>query len=224
MLAQYWRSRGEGEMGAESYFRRVIEDLKILHAAPALLKLAERACRDERKHGLWGRDWAVFFGHPDHSEPVASRTRPLEFRGASARDNRILRVAFAALTETCGCHVLADVRPRITFPPLRRNNQQHLSDEVVHARLCWGFLTSLGQRDRAMLQRFLPTLLRALPIAVCDGPESDDYDHLVPWGYLTPRVLNDSYQRALREVIEPGLLYLGLVPGGVASELEKGAA
>ena len=211
-------------MGAELYFRRAIEDLKMLNAAPALLKLAERACRDERKHGLWGRDWAVFFGHSDHSEPVANRTRALEFAGADERDNRILRFAFAAFTETAGCHVLGDVRPRITFPPLRRNNQQHLSDEVVHARLCWGFLSSLGQRDRAMLKRFLPTLLRTLPVAVCDGPESDEYDHLVPFGYLTPRVLHDAHQRALHEVIGPGLQYLGLVSGGVAMELKKGVA
>jgi hypothetical protein len=224
LLALYWRSRGQGEMGAELYFRRVIEDLHVLGAPSTLRDVAERARRDELKHGLWGRDWAVFFGHNDHSAPAAQRTSPLAFEGASTRDNRILRIAFAAFTEACGCHVLQDIRPRITFEPLRRNNQQHLSDEVVHARLAWAFLATLSERDRNMLQQFLPLLLRILPHAVCDGPESDAYDHLVPWGYLTPRVLQTSHRRAVRELIGPGLEYLDLLSTDVAVELTRGAA
>lgn len=224
VLADYWRSRGAGEMGAELYFQRVIADLKALGAPEALMSLAERARRDERKHALWGRDWAVFFGHPDQSDPVAQRTRPLTFPFADARDNRILRIAFAAFTETCGCHVLQDIRPRITFAPLRKNNQQHQRDEIVHARLAWAFLATLNERDRAMLRAFVPRLLRLLPQAVCDGPESDAYDRLVPWGYLTPRVLRAAQERALREVIHPGLQYLGLGAGGASIEGQRGAA
>ncbi|HXS17244.1 MAG TPA: hypothetical protein VN764_08645 [Polyangiaceae bacterium] len=212
ILADYWRSRGEGEMGAELFFVRLLDDLRVLGAAGPLLKLGERCRRDERKHGLWGRDWAVCFGHPDVSDPVAQRTRALTFPRAGERDNRLLRITFAALTESCGCQVLLDIRPRITFEPLRKNNQLHLADEVVHARLAWAFLTTLSASDRRLIERYVPLLLRLLPQVVCDGPESDDYDYLVPWGYLTPSVLRAAHQRALVEVIEPGLEYLGIAP------------
>lgn len=206
-------------MGAELFFVRLLDDLRVLGAERPLLEIGERCRRDEHKHGLWGRDWAVFFGHPDTSDPVAQRRRALTFPGASARENRILRIAFAAFTETCGCQVLADIRPRITFDALRKNNQLHLADEVVHARLAWGYLATLTQRDRELVGRYVPTMLELLPRAVCDGPESDDLDHLVPWGYLTPSLLHAAHGRALREVIEPGLAHWG-----IRQQLQRGAA
>src|SRR6187455_566253 len=94
ILAAYWRSRGNGEMGAEIAFKQVRDDLQNLGAPAPLLALADRAIKDERKHGHWGRDWALRFGGTDESAPRASRTRLLEFPGASARDNQILRITF----------------------------------------------------------------------------------------------------------------------------------
>lgn len=210
VLADYWRSRGQGEMGAERFFVRLIDDLQVLGSPQPLVDLAMRGREDERRHGLWGRDWAVFFGHEDESEPVAKRTQELRFPGASARENRILRFVFAAMTETHGCHVLTDIRARIRYAPLRENNREHLADEVMHARLCWGFLSTLGDKDRTMVRQFLPVLLQILPAAVCEGPESDEFEHLVPWGYLTPRVLRAAHERALREVILPAFSHLNI--------------
>lgn len=210
LLARYWRSRGDGEMGAELAFRQVRQDMAALGAAAGLLELADRATLDERKHGYWGRDFSLRFGGTDESPPLASRTRTLTFPGATERDNRVLRLAFCAFTETVGCHVLQDIRPRITQPELRRNNQQHLADEVQHARVCWAFLSTLGAADRALVHRYRPTLLRMVQICCCEGPERDDLDRLVPFGYFTPTVLGCAYERALAEVIDPGLSHLSI--------------
>ena len=51
VLADYWRYRGEGEMGAERFFIRLCEDMRVLGGPMALRQLAERARADERKHG-----------------------------------------------------------------------------------------------------------------------------------------------------------------------------
>ena len=210
VLADYWRGRGVGEMGAERYFARVVSDLRALDAAPGLIDCAIAATEDERRHGLWGRDWALFFGHTETSDPVATRTKELVFPGASARENSILRIAFCAFLESVGCHVLAVVRPRIGYAPLLENNRVHLSDEVRHARVGWAFLSTLHADDRLVVSRFLPLLLRLLPKAVCEGSESDQYDALVPFGYLTPSVLWQGHAEALRELIHPGLLHMGI--------------
>jgi hypothetical protein len=208
LVAAYWRSRGQGEMGACLAFKQVRDDMAALGAPRSLLDVAERAVQDELKHGLWGAHFARRFGSRDLSAPVANRTKTLEFPGASVDENRILRSAMCSFTETIGCHVLADIRPRITEPELRLNNQQHLADEVIHARVCWGFLSTLNSEGGALIRRWLPVLLRAAQIACVEGPEQDEFEHLVPYGYFTPRVLRASYQRALTEVIEPGLLHL----------------
>lgn len=210
ILAAYWRSRGNGEMGAEIAFRQVKDDLVTLGAPAPLVALAERAIKDERKHGYWGRDFALRFGGTDESLPVASRTRTLTFPGASERDNRILRVTFCCFNETVGCHVLQDIRPRIEEPELRDNNHQHLADELQHARVGWGFLSTLGACDRALVHRYLPLLLRMVHIACCTGPERADLEHLVPFGYFTPRVLQAAYDRAVAEVIRPGLAHFSI--------------
>jgi hypothetical protein len=209
-LAAYWRSRGNGEMGAEIAFMQVRDDLAVLGAPAPLLALAERAIKDERKHGYWGRDFALRFGGTDESAPVASRTRTLTFPGASERDNRILRITFCCFNETVGCHVLQDIRPRVTEPELRDNNHQHLADELQHARVGWGFLSTLNASDRALVDKYLPLLLRMVHIACCTGPERADLEHLVPFGYFTPKVLVAAYERALDEVIRPGLAHFSI--------------
>lgn len=208
LVADYWRKRGVGEMGAELAFGQVREDLGALGAPAPLLRLAERATQDERKHGLWGREFSLYFGGTDESEPVAERTRTLTFPGATERQNRVLRVVFCGLNETVGCHVLQDVRPRMVDPILRKNNQQHLSDELQHARVAWGLLGLLDERDRETVRRYLPLLLALVQKACCEGAERNEFDHLVPYGYFTPKILRAAYERALREVIEPGLSHL----------------
>jgi hypothetical protein len=209
LMARYWWGRAQGEMGASIAFRYLVDDLEALGSPSPVIELARRAVSDERNHSLWGRDWALRFGHPDLGAPEPRSTEALAFKNASERDNRLLRVAFYCLTESCGCTFLQDLRPRITHPELRALNRRHLADEVQHARLCWAHLSTLGPRDRAMLTEWMPTLLQLLPTIFCDGDEGD-HEELVPFGYFTPRLLREAHQRALAEVIRPGFAHLGM--------------
>jgi hypothetical protein len=163
LLGRYWWSRAEGEMGAWVAFRYLVEDLEALGSPSQIVAVARRSVEEERRHSLWGRDWAIRFGHEDLGIPEPRSTKRLTFHGASERENRILRVAFYAFTETCGCTVLTDIRPRITQPELRKLNRQHLADEVQHARLCWAQLAILDGRDREINREWAPELLDYLP-------------------------------------------------------------
>jgi len=150
----------------------------------------------------------VRFGHaPGEVRPRSER--PLVFPGATERENRLLRILLCCFTETVGCFLLKRVRSVITHPELRALNQRHLSDELRHSRVGWAHLSTLDASGRELIATRLGDVLAILPRACCEGPEQDR-EELVPSGYFTPKVLGLAHADAVREVIEPGLLHLGL--------------
>jgi hypothetical protein len=207
-LARYWFRRAEGEMTSFIGFQHVLADLRAEESPPAIVELAVRAVADERKHALFCREWAIRFGHPG-GEIVPRSTAPLRFRGATEREQRLLRILLCCFTETVGCFILRHVRRVVTLPELRRLNQQHLADELQHSRVGWGHLSILPPDARAMLRAWTPTVLSLLPEACCEGPE-EQREELVPFGYFTPRLLRAAYDDALSQVILPGLVHCGL--------------
>ena len=208
ILAAYWWRRAEGEITSWVAFGHVLTDLRAEGSPAAVLELAERSVADEYQHSVFCREWALRFGHAEGEVRPRSEER-LTFRGASERENRLLRIALCCFTETVGCFLLRRVRPVITHPELRRLNQRHLADELRHSRVGWGHLSTLDATARELLAERLPQLLRVLPAACCEGPELERPE-LVPFGYFTPSVLSLAHADALRDVIEPGLLHLGI--------------
>src|SRR5690606_36548852 len=208
VVARYWWRRAEGEMTSWVGFQHVLEDLTAESAVEPVLRLAERAVADEYRHAEWCRDWAYAFGHP--LGEVRPRTeRRLTFPGASEADNRLLRIAFCCFTESVGCFVLKEARPRLANAALRRQNRQHLADELRHSRVGWGHLSTLSAAHKSRLEPWVPLLLQLLPKACVEGPE-DEHDHLVPFGYFTPSLLARAHHEALEQVILPGLRHLGV--------------
>lgn len=209
LVADYWWSRSEGELTSWVGFGHVLEDLRAEGSPPAVLELAERAVRDEHKHSMFCREWALRFGHAGDTEIVPRSHEPLRFRGATDAENRLLRILMCCFTETVGCFILRRVRRVVTDPELRQLNQRHLADELQHSRVGWGHLATLQPRARDCLRAWAPAVLSVLPEACCEGPELDR-EELVPFGYFTPRLLRAAHDEALAEVILPGLVHLGL--------------
>jgi hypothetical protein len=205
-VADYWWSRAHGEMTSWVGFGHVLEDLKQEQAPATLIALAERAVKDEYQHALWCRDWAVRFGHAG-GEVRSRSTRPLTFSGACDAENRLLRIVLCCFTETFGCVLLRWIRPRLSAPELLELNHRHMSDELQHSRVGWGYLATLSEPQKAFLTSRLPELLQLLRVACCEGDEQDD-EALVPFGYFTPRLLRAAHDEALRDLILPGLTHL----------------
>jgi hypothetical protein len=208
LLADYWWRRAEGEITSWVGFGHVLSDLRVEGSPPAVIALAERAVADELAHAKFCRDWAVHFGHVG-GDPKPRSERPLTFPGVSERENRLLRITLCCFTETAGSFLLRRVRAVITDPELRRLNQRHLADELQHSRVGWAHLATLDASARDSVRRHLPLLFSVLPVACCEGPELDR-EELIPFGYFTPCVLRDAYADAMREVILPGLVHVGI--------------
>jgi hypothetical protein len=209
IVADYWWSRSEGELTSWVGFGHVLEDLRAEGSPSAVLELAERAVRDEHKHSMFCREWAIRFGHPGDGEVRPRSEEPLRFRGATDAENRLLRILMCCFTETVGCFILRHVRQVVNDPDLRLLNQRHLADELQHSRVGWGHLATLRAEQRERLRAWAPAVLSVLPEACCEGAELDR-EELVPFGYFTPRLLRAAHDEALAEVILPGLVHLGL--------------
>lgn len=207
-VAAYWWRRAEGEITSWVGFGHVLEDLRAEGSPSSVIALAERSVSDEYRHAMFCREWAERFGHPGGELRPRSET-PVTFRGVTEAENRVLRVALCCLTETVGCFTLRHVRPFLRNRELRKLNQRHMADELVHSRVGWAHLSTLEPRQLDFLRSFMPRLLEFLPAACCDGPE-EDREELVPFGYFTPRLLRAAHDEAVREVIVPGLAHLGI--------------
>jgi len=207
-VADYWWSRAQGEMTSWVGFGHVLQDLRAERAPAVLIDLAERAVKDEYQHALWCRDWAVRFGHPGGDVRPRSERR-LEFAGVNESDNRLLRIALCCFTETVGCVILRLIRPVVTEPELLELNHRHLSDELQHSRVGWGYLATLTDARKAALSARLPQLFHILAKTCCEGNEQDD-EALVPYGYFTPRLLKAAHDEAVRDLILPGLAHLAI--------------
>jgi hypothetical protein len=108
-----------------------------------------------------------------------------------------------------GCFVLRLARPCLVDDALRKLNRRHAADELQHSRVGWAYLSTLDARRRDLVSRWLPILTSTLAEACCEGPERP-CEELVAFGYFTPRLLREAHESALRAVIVPGLLHLGI--------------
>lgn len=207
-VADYWWSRAHGEMTSWVGFGHVLADLKQERAPAALISLAERAVDDEYQHALWCRDWAMRFGHVG-GEVKPRSLRRLTFAGATEGENRLLRIALCGFTETVGCVILRLIRPVLRERELLDLNHRHMSDELQHSRVGWGYLATLDASQKAFLSSRLPELFRLLAVTCCEGNEQDD-EELVPYGYFTPRLLKAAHDEAVQQLIFPGLDHLAI--------------
>src|SRR5262249_25538007 len=96
-VADYWSRRAEGELTSWVAFGHVVDDLRAEGAPAAVIALAERSVADELRHSEWCRDWAVRFGHAAGVVNPRSLAQ-LRFPGATATDDRLLRIAFCCFT------------------------------------------------------------------------------------------------------------------------------
>jgi hypothetical protein len=206
-LREFWLARAEGELTTALSFEFMLDDLRALGAPGVLTELAERAVGDEHRHVDWCLRFAAFWGEEAPSLPRLGGTRPLTFDGASEHDNRILRTVFGGcFSETVACEVLIASQAEITLESVRRLNQQHISEEVGHARLGWGLLgwAELGARDRSMIAAFVPEMA-ALTRSLWCGPKRALNPELQALGYLSLPMVGAACERALTGVTLPGL-------------------
>ncbi|HYJ08405.1 MAG TPA: diiron oxygenase [Polyangiaceae bacterium] len=205
-LRRFWLGRASGELTTALSFEYMLADLQALGAPGALTGLAEHAIAEEHRHV----DYCLRFARLLGDEPAQADlggTRPLVFEGAGDAENRLLRTIFGScFSETVAVQVLLASQREITLESVRRLNQQHVTEEVRHARLGWGLLawSGLSDRDRSMLAAFVPAM-SALTRALWLAPQRPSDSKLEGLGYLSRPLVERALQQAFDEVILPGL-------------------
>lgn len=156
-LAVFFARAAHDEAAAITAFERMRDELETHGAPRALVRAAERAVRDERRHARMMERWAASFGGVVRW-PRIDRPRPRGF-GAMVRENAVegcVHETFAALLATWQAAHARDRRLAATFAQLA-------ADETRHAALAWSFAAwaepRLSPRARASLRR---ARLRAL--------------------------------------------------------------
>jgi hypothetical protein len=211
-LRGYWIDRASGELTTALTFQFMLKDLTHEGAPPTLLALARNAIVDERRHVDWCLLWADMVDGSTPARAELAGTDPLSFDGASARDDRLLRTVFGCcFSETVAVHVLLASHKLITLPSVRRLNQQHLKEEVGHARLGWALLgwSGLTERDRGMIRSYVPEMTRITRM-VWQTTRRDGDDHLEQLGFLSSAIVDRASEDALATVVLPGLDHLGI--------------
>jgi len=212
LLHEYWVDRARGELTTALTFEFMLADLETEAAPRELLALARTAIADEHRHVDWCLRWARLVDPTLPAEPELSGTRPLELDGASAHDNRILRTVFGCcFSETVAIHVLRASHARITLPSVRRLNQEHMKEEVGHARLGWALAAwpALTARDRSMLAAHVPEMLRLVRMVWRATPRPPDAA-LHELGYLSSEIIDAACEEAIADVVMPGLESAGI--------------
>jgi hypothetical protein len=212
LLRRYWIDRATGEATTALTFEFMLDDLTERGAPRALVDLARRAIADERLHTDWCIRWADALEPDEPARPRLSGTQPLTFPRASSDDNRLLRTVFGCcFSETVAVHVLLASHARIEWDCVRRLNQQHLREEVGHARLGWGLLgwPGVSARDREMIGSYVPEMIQ-LTRKVWQTRRRDSDEELHRAGYLSSVIVDPACDDALDNVVLPGLTRLGI--------------
>src|SRR6187402_206470 len=137
-LRRFWLGRASGELTTALSFEYMLADLQALDAPSALSSLAEHAIAEEHRHVDYCLRFARLLGD-ESAQADLGGTRPLVFEGAGDAENRLLRTVFGScFSETVAVQVLLASQREIKLESVRRLNQQHVAEEVRHARLGWG--------------------------------------------------------------------------------------
>jgi hypothetical protein len=207
-------------------FELVADALERRGAAAPLLELARRAVDDEYRHEELSRVVASRYAGRDVPRAPRLELVAPEYRGESqdVRDTLTIVGQCVFNETTAGAFLeasLAHARTNLARAALA----ELLSDEIDHGRIGWAYLAELEPRRRAEVGRWL------LPLAYLNLREwrretPIDPAHqaiLIDHGEPPGAVLHAALVDALRTLIVPGLVALGLDTGPIERWLDAGA-
>jgi len=211
-LAEHWLLRGASERRVADAFVVIREALRARDAEAPLLALAERAIDDELRHTEICRVVASKFAGAEQPSPALLVLSVPEHAGASPALRQSLHiVGHCALNETLASSVLEAALEVTTGTLAKAALRELLSDEVDHARIGWGYLSSLHARERAQLASWLPGLVRANLRMWRDASRLEPSDAtLVQHGALSRELVERALRSGLRDLVLPGFEQLGV--------------
>ncbi len=221
--ARTWRTRGQAEYLAVSTFSVLSMDLCAAGVPADFLSAVHQAAIDEVRHAeLCVRLTSLYSGAPE-IPPLGLSDLPDD----PARPKRLQALSNALLVscvaETYATTAVAVMRDEAVDPCVQAVLKIIYADEIRHARLGWSFLAwSLREGGAAAITaaaEMVPVAVKACANVV-EAPRSLDVIDAVLRGHglmgaAEERVL---FSKAVREVLAPGFVALGVPVGTIAEE------
>jgi hypothetical protein len=94
---------------------------------------------------------------------------------------------------------------------MHRLNQQHLREEIGHARVGWALLgwRGVSASDREMIASHVPEMIRLTRMVWQSNRPAGEED-LLGMGYLSSSIVDPACDDAIDNVVLPGLAKLGV--------------
>jgi hypothetical protein len=209
-IASTWERRAREELKVAASFTVLCRELIEVGAAPNVLGPIARGVQDEIRHAEVCRRLAEQYRGAEVAWP-----QPVVIDPAPAREDRMLRTAFHAISMCCINEAIAATYLQTSLEDTRAPSAkvvvgELLADEVEHARAGWTFVATAPAPIRAAIQANLTTL--AKPVVNCwwevgavtliDGAPA----HGIPSLETTRRCALD----ALRDIVIPGFESVGI--------------
>ena len=210
VLAARWAERARHELATSLAFVEVGRALAECGAEGEQCATARFAVNEEKLHAELCALIAEHYAGTTLPAPRAEPAQPARFDGASPREASLLYVVMhCAIGESIASaylgRCLETAGTELTHEALR----MMLADEVRHARLGFAFLARTSAQGRELVQRALPSLLRAVLEFWVD---ERGYPDAIPAGHgcLDRRELRAAVREGLEELVLPGLELVGV--------------
>jgi hypothetical protein len=223
--AKVWRTRSEAEYLAVSTFSILSMDLCAAGAPADILSMVHRAAIDEVRHAEFCIRLASIYSGKEELPPPGMSNLPDDPKRPKRDQALANALLVSCVAETFATIVVGTMRDEAKDPAVNAVLSIIYADEVVHARIGWSYL---GYCIRNGGKAAIDAAASMVPIAVkgcanvVELPRPNDpiEPELRAHGLMTPAEERVMFCKAIREVLAPGFLALGVPVGDIVEQYD----
>lgn len=211
--ARVWRHRHRIELEAARRFDALAARLATQRASAAVVRMAQEAAADERRHADLCTELVCRYGGAP-PEATSAGVASIAPRGLDEREALLYEVvALCCVTESLSAALLLTMVEQATDRFAGDAMRSILRDEVQHARIGWAHLAAehqLGARD--VVGPHLPAILATTVNEELFSlrPEHENQDELGGLGSLSRQDAARIFTETMQAVVFPGLQRFGV--------------
>ncbi len=213
-IARHWTRRADSEMRVGHAFDALVPRLEAMNAPKVVTTLVASAAADEQRHsGICSRLAALYGGDPLEASQLVRAPLP-EFGTDDERmEVSLLVLGLSCINESIACEWIRSCYHISSAPIAIAATRFHLQDEMDHARFGWAYMASetVSPAMRGELRRWVS---RMVDVNVAEWKRGNTHipeGGIAAHGHLSVIEHDAAIDRAIRDVVRPGLRQVGLL-------------
>lgn len=227
-LSETWMLRAAMERRVGDSFVVVRDALRRREAASELIDLAERAIDDESRHEELSRVVASRFAGRELALPARLPLEVPAHRGASPELRDTLHIVGQCVFNetTASAYLECSLEHAADGTLAKAALRELLSDEIDHGRIGWAHLAACDSRTRAAVTPWLHAMaFTNLKEWRRETPHDPSHtEAMTKQGVPPAAIVHEALVDALRTLIVPGFVALGMNVDALAKWLDAGAS